>query len=139
MRYPIVLHTDDGKGYGVTVPDLPGCFSAGDTLEETFEMAREAIECHIEGILMDEEPIPKQKPLQTHLDSGYYDGGIWAIVDIDLTKLRIETKKVEVEFPSPVLNMIDLLAAREGESRSGFLTHAALRHSSDRLEEELAD
>ena len=35
--------------------------------------------------------------------------------------------------------MIDLLAAREGETRSGFLTHAALRHSSDRLDEQLAD
>ena len=139
MRYPIVIHTDKGSSYGVTVPDLPGCFSAGDSLEETFEMAREAISCHIEGLLLDEQPIPKQTPLQTHLASGYYDDGIWAIVEIDLTKLRIETKKVELEFPSPVLNMIDLLAAREGESRSGFLAHAALQHASDRLTEQLED
>ena len=48
MRYPIVVHTDDGSSYGVTVPDLPGCFSAGDTLDEAFEMAREAIFGHIE-------------------------------------------------------------------------------------------
>ncbi len=46
MRYPIVIHKDEGSCYGVTVPDLPGCFSAGYTLDETFEMAREAIEGH---------------------------------------------------------------------------------------------
>ena len=32
MRYPIVLYTSNGSGnYGVTVPDIPGCFSAGET------------------------------------------------------------------------------------------------------------
>ncbi|WP_352260035.1 type II toxin-antitoxin system HicB family antitoxin, partial [Psychrobacter sp. TB55-MNA-CIBAN-0194] len=28
MRFSVALHTDDGKNYGVTVPDIPGCFSA---------------------------------------------------------------------------------------------------------------
>jgi len=37
MRYPVVLHSDDGIRYGVTVPDLPGCFSAGDTFDEALE------------------------------------------------------------------------------------------------------
>ena len=41
MHCPIVIHKDTGTGYGVTVPDLPGCFSAGDTLEEaTLGVAR---------------------------------------------------------------------------------------------------
>ena len=30
MRFPIVVHKDADSGYGVTVPDLPGCFSAGE-------------------------------------------------------------------------------------------------------------
>ena len=34
MRYPIVIHKDPESCYGVTVPDLPGCFSAGNTVEE---------------------------------------------------------------------------------------------------------
>ena len=33
MRFPAVIHKDEETGYGVTVPDLPGCFSAGDTDE----------------------------------------------------------------------------------------------------------
>ena len=39
MRYAVVIHKDVESTYGVTVPDLPGCFSAGDTLEEAVESA----------------------------------------------------------------------------------------------------
>ena len=41
MRYAVVIHKDPGSSYGVTVPDLPGCFSGGD-LDEAFDNARTA-------------------------------------------------------------------------------------------------
>jgi hypothetical protein len=35
LRYPFAIETGDGKrAFGVVVPDLPGCFSAGDTLDD---------------------------------------------------------------------------------------------------------
>ena len=43
---PVVIHKDADSDYAVTVPDLPGCFSAGETLDETLAMAKEAIELH---------------------------------------------------------------------------------------------
>ncbi|NEX22582.1 hypothetical protein G3480_20115, partial [Thiorhodococcus mannitoliphagus] len=48
MRFALALHTDDGMAYGVTVPDLPGCFSAGETLDRAIENAYEAIDAHVE-------------------------------------------------------------------------------------------
>ncbi len=54
MRYPVVIHKDPGSSYGVTVPDLPGCFSGGDTLDEAFDNAREAIVGHIETFYLRE-------------------------------------------------------------------------------------
>ena len=54
MRYPIAIETGDSKhACGVVVPDLPGCFSAGDTLDEALTNAREAILLHLEGLLDD--------------------------------------------------------------------------------------
>jgi predicted RNase H-like HicB family nuclease len=42
MRYPIALETGDSKhAFDVVVPDLPGCFSAGDTLDNALINARE--------------------------------------------------------------------------------------------------
>ena len=60
MQFPVVLHKDAASGYGVTVPDLPGCFSAGDTPEEAIASAHEAVACHVEGLLMDGEPIRRR-------------------------------------------------------------------------------
>ncbi len=55
--YPVVIHKDKDSDFGVTVPDLPGCFSAGVSVEDALKEAREAIECHLEGLLLDGEPL----------------------------------------------------------------------------------
>lgn len=51
MRYLAVIHKDPGSYYGVTIPDLPGCFSAGDTFEDAAAQAQEAaqlqFDCHV--------------------------------------------------------------------------------------------
>lgn len=76
MRFPIVVHKDEPSGYGVSVPDLPGCFSAGDSLDNAIESAHEAIVCHLEGLLMDGEIVPERAPLETHRATKAYKGGI---------------------------------------------------------------
>lgn len=43
MNFPIVIHKDKNSDYGVSVPDLPGCYSAGVSFEEALEMSKEAI------------------------------------------------------------------------------------------------
>ena len=128
MRYPIVIHKDVESGYGVTVPDLLGCFSAGDTLEEAIESAHEAITCHLEGLLMDGEPIPTKESLETHQASDAYKAGIWVLVDIDISKLSSKTKRINITVPARVLAIVDEAAAREGETRSGLISRATLSY-----------
>ena len=128
MRYPIVIHKDPDSDYGVTVPDLPGCFSGGDTFDEAIEMAHEAITCHIEGLLMDGQPIPDKRASEVHLANPDFADGVWALVDVDLSELCVEKVQVNIEFPGPVLAMIDEVAASERDTRSGLLTRAVLSH-----------
>ena len=130
MRYPVVIHKDEGSSYVVTVPDLPGCFSGGDTLDGAFDMAREAIAGHIETLLIDGEPIPENAPLEMHQANQDYTDGIWGLVDVDVSKLSDKTVRVNVTMPAHVLAIIDEAAIREGESRSGLLTRAVLDHMS---------
>ncbi len=60
MRYPVVLlHDPEINAFVVLVPDLPGCFSQGNTIEDALEHAREAIELHIEGLVDDGEEVPQ--------------------------------------------------------------------------------
>ncbi len=130
MRYPIVIHHDEGSSYGVTVPDLPGCFSAGETIEEALDLASEAIVGHIETLLMEGQPVPEQRPLEIHQADAAYADGIWALVEVDLAKLSGKAVRINVTMPARVLAIADEVAAREGESRSGLLASAVLHYAS---------
>lgn len=134
MRFPIVIHKDSCSGYGVTVPDLPGCFSAGDTLDEAIESAREAIECHIEGLLMDGEPVPPRLSLESHQANDDYRGGVWAIVAVDISRLSSKSRRINITLPERVLAIVDQAAVREGQSRSGLLARAALSYVQRQVE-----
>ncbi len=42
--YPAIFHKQE-KGYWVEFPDIPGCLTEGETLEEAFLMAGDALDC----------------------------------------------------------------------------------------------
>jgi predicted RNase H-like HicB family nuclease len=58
MRYAIVIEKSDNN-YAAYVPDLPGCVATGQTVEETEEQIREAIDLHLKGMREDGMPIPE--------------------------------------------------------------------------------
>ena len=126
MRYPVVIHKDKSSDYGVTVPDLPGCFSAGDTMEDALTTVIAAIECHLEGLLFDGEMIPDAQSIELHQKDRKYAGGTWALVNIDLSKLASKAKRINITLPERVLALVDEQAKREGDSRSGLLARAVL-------------
>lgn len=85
MRFLVVLHRDDGSDYGVTVPDVPGCFSAGASAAQALENVREALAMHFEGLVADNEALPQARKIDVHLAGSDYEGGSWAVVDFDVT------------------------------------------------------
>jgi predicted RNase H-like HicB family nuclease len=50
LEYSVVLHDADEGGYWVEVPALPGCYSQGESREESLGNVREAIELYLEGL-----------------------------------------------------------------------------------------
>ncbi len=61
MEYTIILDPDDeGSGYTVLVPALPGCVTQGRTREEAITRAKEAIAVYIESLKADGEPVPRE-------------------------------------------------------------------------------
>lgn len=128
MKFPVVLHKDPDSDYGVAVPDLPGCFSAGPTVEAALDAAVEAIECHIEGLLIDGLAVPPAKPVEKHRTNRDYAGGLWALVEVDLSKVSGKAKRVNITLPEHLLTQIDSFAAKTGDTRSGFLVHAAMEY-----------
>jgi predicted RNase H-like HicB family nuclease len=85
MNFLVAIHKDPDSDYGVSVPDLPGCISAGSTFPEALTMAKEAIELHLESMLDDglEIPAPTTEVEQFRSDPIYADA-IWALVTVEL-------------------------------------------------------
>ena len=131
MRYPIVIHKDPNSDYGVTVPDIPGCFSAGETVEEAFDMAREAILCHIEGLLIDEESIPAPNSVEKYRTHPDFQNGIFMLVDIDPSEISGAVKRINFTIPERILGRLDKYVALNGGNRSAILTEAALKLTLD--------
>ena len=128
MKYPIAIEPGDDKhAYGVVVPDLPGCFSAGDTLDEAMDNAREALELWLETVIDDGGAVPEPRPLGEHQKKKEFKGWVWAVVAVDLAQLSDKAERVNITLPARVLRRIDAAAKEAGESRSGYLAHLALR------------
>lgn len=126
MQFAIAIHKDELSEYGVTVPDLPGCFSSGDTIEDAIASAEEAILCHLEGLLLDDQPVPTKRSIEIHRSNPEFSGCVWAIVDADVSRLSGRTVRVNITLSERVLAIIDDAATRLGKSRSALLTEAAL-------------
>ena len=58
MRYAIVIEKAENN-YAAYLPDLPGCVATGQTIEETEQQIREAIDLHLRGMREDGLPVPE--------------------------------------------------------------------------------
>ena len=130
MNFSVVVHKEPDSVYGVTVPDLPGCFSAGDTLDEALENTKEAIECHIEGLLMDNEFFPIPQAIEKHYQNPDYSDGIWKSVRVDILKISGNSKPIEVTLPEKILFQLDTYAKKQGDTRSNLLVQATIEYLS---------
>ncbi len=71
--FPAIFEPGEKKGYCVTFPDLPGCITEGDTLEEALHMAKEALELHLYGMEEDGDNIPAPtSPEQVRVPEGAF-------------------------------------------------------------------
>ncbi len=135
MNYSVVIHKDKGTDYGVTIPDLPGCFSAGATMDEAIAMAREAIELHLEGMIEEGLPIPEPTSIEAHKSNPDYADGVWAVVGVDESNLRIRAKRVNITLPERVLDAVDRYAKAHGQTRSGLIGRAAVQYMTDQAKD----
>lgn len=129
MKYPVVVHKDKDSDYGVIIPDIPGCYSAGSNYDTALQNAVEAIECHLEGLLLDNEALPVASLIDDWIEHEDFKDGVFAFVDVDLSQITGRVKRVNVTLPERVLTLIDLYGKTHSmKNRSAFLTDAALSY-----------
>ncbi len=66
--------------------------------------------------------------IEMHQQQKDFSDGVWALVDIELSKLSVKSKRVNITIPERLLNAVDHYAKRHGESRSGLLAQAVTEY-----------
>jgi predicted RNase H-like HicB family nuclease len=127
MRYPVAIEAGSrNTTFGVVVPDLPGCFSAGDTIDEAMAYVEEAIDLWIEAALDAGRDIPMPSTLDAIQGSEEFSGWTFALVTIDPAALDDRIERVNITLPRRVLYRLDQRARAAGETRSGYIARLAL-------------
>jgi predicted RNase H-like HicB family nuclease len=121
-HYIALIRKDKNSDYGVEFPDLPGCVSAGKTMDEATAFAAEALALHIEGLVADGLDLPEPRLLDDIVKNRKYKGFKAAIL-VPAPAARVE--RVNVTFRQSFLKKLDRIAAQKGLTRSGLLAQAA--------------
>ena len=122
VNYIALFEYEEGKDdFGVVFPDVPGCFSAGNTYEEAYRMAHEALAFH----LADEKKLPKARTLE-QIKRTWKDWKEWEEnykfipVPITLIPAGKRSKRINIMMPENLLSHIDAIT----KNRSEFITKA---------------
>ena len=127
MRYIALV---DGKAgaYGMVVPDLPGCTSAGSTTDEALRNAVEAVRLWVEDAIDDGEVLPRPRSVEAlradpEIAVALTEGAALAIVPLLLDAGR--PVRANLSLDAGLLDAIDEAAKAHGLTRSAFLASAA--------------
>jgi predicted RNase H-like HicB family nuclease len=127
--YPALINQDENAGpedgYGVVFPDLPGCVTVGETVQDAAVMAAEAAQLHIDGMIEDGEAIPKPSPPDVPEPEWYAEAPGKTVARV-LVPVEIPGRavRVNITMDEGLLARLDKAAGAEGETRSGYIAQA---------------
>ena len=118
--YPAIVERA-ADGFGVFFPDLPGCTSAGATLQEAVRNAEAALQAHIDLASEHGEAVPDPSELDAVASEPDVVEAARVLVRTDVPGRSV---RVNITLPEDLLAAVDRYAARTGHTRSGLLAQA---------------
>lgn len=121
--YPVIIHKDKASAFGVTIPDLPGCFSAGDSLEDALRNVQEAVEVHLHG-----EDIAPEPSTLAHWKNHpkYKKAYAVTVAPVDLSFMNDKTVRINITARRSDLAIVDRAAKIAQMDRSAYLVSSAV-------------
>lgn len=121
--YPSIFHEENG-GFWVEFPGLSGCVTQGDTFEEAYEMATEALGLYLEtedGVFNYPEPIKVNK---SDVDESSYV----VMIEFDEVEYLRKTNSQSVKKTLTIPKWLDVLAVRNNVNFSQTLQNALMEN-----------
>ena len=121
--YPVIFHPED-TGYSVSVPDIDGCFTQGDSMSEAVSMAQDAMGLMLEDYFRSGQPVPSpSQPGSISLEPGDFV----VMVEFDEAAYRKRHDRRSVKKTLTLPAWLDQLAEENGVNFSRTLQNALKR------------
>jgi len=127
-QYVAVVEKDPDSAFGIWFPDVEGCFSAGDTLEEASVNAAEALRQHVEALESAGRAVQAARPIDDVVrdkDVRKATSAGALLLAIPLLSDAGRTVRINVSLDKGLVDQIDTAASKRGLTRSAFLSQAA--------------
>lgn len=127
-QYVAVVEKDRDSAFGIWFPDVEGCFSAGDSLDEAAVNAIAALRQHAEALESAGRPVPEPRSMEVVLrdkDVRSATKGGAVLMAVPLLSDAGRTVRINVSLDRGLVDQIDDAASKRGLSRSAFLAQAA--------------
>ena len=100
MTYLAILEPGEDGSYGISFPDLPGCFSYGENLAHAGQMAAEAASLHVYSMECDQEQIPTPS---VNLSKEDTEGNVIMPITIhpDLFRMKKDNERIKTNITLP--------------------------------------
>lgn len=119
MQFPLIVYKNDNNDYIGLLPDFPGCYPMGETLDSLLDAVQNTVEAWMQGKKMDAFPFPT--PLEQAETSSEAQRGVLMLADVDTAFLDNTAEQANITIPRRVLEIIDRKSRNLGVSRSAFL------------------
>jgi len=128
MNYVAVIEKEPDSAFGIWFPDVEGCFSAGDTLDEAVANAAAALRQHVEAVeSAGRSVLPARSVDEVLLDedvAASVEGGA-VLFAVPLLADAGRTVRINISLDKALVDQIDTAAGARGLTRSAFLAQAA--------------
>jgi len=120
----MIVYKNECSAYGGLLPDFPGCYPMGETIDALTADVQDAVETWMEG------EDPAIFPIPSSLDAVYTSTDaqrrILVLVDVNTAFLENAAERVNITVPRYALAAIDKMAKAQGLSRSAYMVRSAL-------------
>ena len=127
-QYVAVIEKDADSAFGVWFPDVEGCFSAGETVEEAVANAAAALRQHVEAV----ESAGRNVPSARSIDDVLRDKDVAESIETGAVLFAVplladagRTVRINISLDKALVDQIDTAATARGLTRSAFLAQAA--------------
>ena len=121
-EYIAIISKKNNRQYDVFFPDFLGCITSGNSFEDAKNMAQEALQLHVDGMIEDGDLMPSPQSLDV-ITKKYKTAKLFFMVKV---KFKIKFSRINITIDEKLLKKLDKYLLNQHQTRSSFFAKSIM-------------